>query len=34
VSGVASGPDFLPMLAVLGREAVLRRLERFAAGLA
>ncbi len=28
VSGVASGPDFLPMLEVLGRERVLRRLER------
>jgi glutamyl-tRNA synthetase len=34
VSGTASGPDFLPMLEVMGRETVLRRLRRFAAGLA
>lgn len=31
VSGVSSGPDFLPMLEVLGRDRVLRRLERLAA---
>ncbi|MEX0325601.1 MAG: glutamate--tRNA ligase [Puniceicoccaceae bacterium] len=30
VSGVSSGPDFLPMLEVLGRDCVLRRLERAA----
>lgn len=30
VSGVSSGPDFLPMLAVLGRGPVLRRLQAFA----
>ena len=29
VSGVSSGPDFLPMLEVLGRDTVLRRLEKF-----
>lgn len=29
VSGTSSGPDFLPMLVELGREPVLRRLERF-----
>ena len=28
VSGLSSGPDFLPMLEVLGRETVLRRLSR------
>jgi len=30
VSGVSSGPDFLPMLEVMGRTMVLHRLERFA----
>lgn len=30
LSGVGSGPDFLPMLVVLGRERVLARLRRFA----
>ncbi|MEY3001287.1 MAG: hypothetical protein RL648_1501, partial [Verrucomicrobiota bacterium] len=30
VSGTSSGPDFLPMLAVLGKDCVLRRLQRFA----
>lgn len=30
VSGTSSGPDFLPMLAVLGKSAVLARLDRFA----
>ena len=30
VSGLSAGPEFLPMLACLGRETVLRRLERFA----
>jgi glutamyl-tRNA synthetase len=30
VSGVGSGPDFLPMLVVLGRERVVGRLRRFA----
>jgi glutamyl-tRNA synthetase len=29
VSGAASGPDLLPMLAVLGRDRVLARLQRF-----
>ena len=29
VSGVSSGPDFLPMLEVMGRETVLRRLAAF-----
>ena len=29
LSGTSSGPDFLPMLEVLGRETVLRRLQRF-----
>lgn len=32
VSGVGSGPDFLPMLVVMGRERVIARLQRFAAG--
>ncbi len=31
VSGVGSGPDFLPMLAIMGRTRVMRRLERFLA---
>jgi glutamyl-tRNA synthetase len=31
VSGVASGPDFLPMLEVMGREMVLRRLQKMSA---
>ena len=31
VSGVSSGPDFIPMLEVLGRETVLRRLRALAA---
>ncbi|MFP4541590.1 MAG: glutamate--tRNA ligase [Opitutales bacterium] len=30
LSGVGSGPDFLPMLEVMGRERVLARLRRFA----
>lgn len=30
VSGTSSGPDFLPMLEVMGRDRVLRRLERAA----
>lgn len=30
VSGVSSGPDFLPMLKVMGRDMVLRRLEKMA----
>lgn len=30
VSGVSSGPDFLPMLEVMGRDVVLRRLEKMA----
>ncbi|MEX0331067.1 MAG: glutamate--tRNA ligase [Puniceicoccaceae bacterium] len=34
VSGVSSGPDFLPMLEVLGRDCVLRRLERVGASAA
>lgn len=34
VSGVPGGPDFLPMLEVMGRETVLRRLERFRDSLA
>ena len=34
VSGVSSGPDFLPMLEVLGRDCVLRRLERLEAAIA
>ncbi len=29
VSGTSSGPDFLPMLEALGRDTVLRRLQRF-----
>jgi len=29
VSGVGSGPDFIPMLSIMGRERVLRRLRRF-----
>lgn len=32
VSGVGSGPDFLPMLVLMGRERVLGRLRRFAEG--
>lgn len=32
VSGVGSGPDFLPMLAVMGRDRVVGRLRRFAVG--
>lgn len=32
LSGVGSGPDFLPMLEVMGRERVLRRLKGFAQG--
>ncbi|MDP0501307.1 MAG: glutamate--tRNA ligase family protein [Verrucomicrobiota bacterium JB022] len=33
LSGTTSGPDFIPMIAVLGRDRVLARLERFTAGL-
>jgi len=33
VSGTSSGPDFLPMLEVMGRDRVLSRLERFRDGL-
>jgi glutamyl-tRNA synthetase len=33
VSGVSGGPDFLPMLHIMGRDIVLSRLERFSAGL-
>jgi glutamyl-tRNA synthetase len=29
VSGVSSGPDFLPMLEIMGRDTVLSRLQRF-----
>jgi glutamyl-tRNA synthetase len=29
LSGTSSGPDFLPMLEIMGRDLVLRRLERF-----
>jgi len=29
LSGTSSGPDFLPMLEVIGRDTVLRRLQRF-----
>ena len=34
VSGVSSGPDFLPMLEIMGQEVVLRRLKRFSDSLA
>ncbi|MGA1205193.1 MAG: glutamate--tRNA ligase [Opitutales bacterium] len=33
VSGLGSGPDFLPMLEVMGKDLVLRRLNSFATGL-
>ncbi len=33
VSGVGGGPDFLPMLAVLGQERVVARLKKLASGL-